>query len=61
MRKEEKLSAQINRKMELVPALPGDWEKWVEKVGADKNYIFMIQGKMYEQDTVLIVREKYLL
>ena len=44
-RKKEKLSAQINKKMELVPALPGDWRKWVEKVGADKNYIFYDAGK----------------
>ena len=31
-RKKEKLSAQINKKMELVPALPGDWRKWIEKM-----------------------------
>src|SRR5699024_6047008 len=44
-RQKEKLSAQINKIMELVPALPGDWRKWIEKVGADKNYIFYDAGK----------------
>lgn len=66
LRKEEKLSARINRKMELVPALPGDWEKWVEKVGADKNYIFYDSGKnvrtgycTYCEREVPIIKPRY--
>ena len=43
--KRERLLTQINERMALVPALPRDWEKWVEKVGADRNYIFYNAGK----------------
>ena len=65
-RKKEKLSAQISKKMELVPALPGDWRKWVEKVGADKNYIFYDAGKKvqtgyctYCEKEVPVIKPKY--
>lgn len=65
-RKKEKMSAQINKKMELVPALPRDWRKWVEKVGADKNYIFYDAGKKvqtgyctYCEKEVPVIKPRY--
>lgn len=66
MQKQEKISAQVNKKMELIPALPGNWEKWLGKVGADKNYIFYDAGKnvqtgycTYCEKKVPVIKPKY--
>lgn len=64
--KREILLTQINERMALVPALPRDWEKWVEKVGADRNYIFYNAGKnvqtgycTYCEKEVPVIKPKY--
>ena len=64
--KRERLLTQINERMALVPTLPRDWEKWVEKVGADRNYIFYNAGKnvqtgycTYCEKEVPVIKPRY--